>query len=322
MSSPYQPPHGAHGRDVPYSPISQLGRVTVNSQIDADAIKIARQAPQERLLYKNAHNRDEKMFTINKYELLLMRNGKTVEKESGKYIGKLPLVISNLNSITTSDALTEDEIIENYSYVGQAQTTVQVDKHHPEGPEIATEIGGLNSLMNSDMEPWYAGDLLYWDPVKRTANGHADTSTYTQVPVYAPEGRVPIVARRFTWAKAAVHGRNTLRKFIAPRAQGQAAPRPTMHNGGKYLENLDKLIERIVRGAQDAQTPAQAQESAKAALRALINSNGNDDSALIHSLLESSCTLHKSVTSRIICKTVNNAAPKTFVDKIPANYIM
>lgn len=302
MSSKYVTPHG---RDMDVSPISQVGRVTCNARVDMKAIKLARRANKDSLLYQDSRTRDEGVWDFKKYELVLVRDERSDELNKGAFVGRVPLVISNLNSILTKDAATEEEVIEKYSLLGQVQASVNVHGDMPEGPEVSVSVGGLNSLLNTSTEPLYAGDLLYWDVIKRQQN-QADKTDYTRVSQYSPEGRNPIVVRRFTWKKAAEHGHGKLKSFSANQNQPK-----TMANGGALFDVLAKVIASV-----------SAKQGANAAAKLAAYLNDNESKEQILQLLEASCTVHKSITKRIFARCVTNAGVGSLVDIVPPNYLL
>ena len=301
------------GRDMDESPISQMGRVTVNCRIDIKAIKLARRLPSNRLFYEDSAVRDEGTWDLNKPELAIMRNAEQLEM-NGHRLGRRPLVLSNLSALRKDQASTLYDAIAQYELVGMIQGPVKVHMDRAEGVDVSVTVGGLMSLINTDIQPIYNGDMIYWDFPKLTADKRADQSDFTK-PAYFKPGKIPIVIRRFTYENSA----NTVARVVRDFAQASRGTKPTKANGGLLVQTFVKMAALFRDTADD--------DDAANLLLGLIGLDGEGVPQLSSAqkdvftdFLSQSLYLHRRVKDRIFARAYSNSAPGTHVDIVMNAY--
>jgi len=306
MSDKYVSPSG---RDMDVSPISQMGRVTVNCRVDIKAIKYARAAPSRALFYSDSAARDEGTWDFNKPELVVMRNAERLER-SGRRLGRTPLVLSSLSALRSEDAETVDDAIALYELVGMVQGGVKVHLEQADSVDVSVTMGGLTSLVNTDIQHIYNGDLIYWDFPKRVGGTGPDKNNVNQSdftkPAYYKPGKIPIVVRRFTYENAAKSIQATVGRFLLAGASVKA----TDANGGVFLNTLQALID-LARDTSDSATSEELAER-------LAQATGEDaeERKIFKTFVAATMRLHSGVKNRVFFRSLSNAAPSTYVDGV------
>ena len=306
MSDPYTSPAGA---DIDPSSVSYIGRVTFNAKPDQKLIKLVRRVDTGKLLYKDAAVGEEGTWDFRNPELVMMKK-QEIRQLNGGRPGQEAIVISSVSGVMRSekkvggavDGTTiaeqqaiRENIMENYTLAGIVQGSVKTNRDNVSSQVVSITCGGLLSIVNTGPEPIRAGDLLYWDWPKLTADGAADKSSYTTPPYYK-SNKIPVVVRRFKYS-------DITKRIPDEIAAGTDA-------GNKLVTGLISLASVLGSNLSNA--------NARNILRGVGLTNAQKDE--LYEFFAGLLAVHNKYKDRVFARATSNAARGVKVDVVFGSY--